>query len=65
MCLSAASFGLLLSIFPLSDIAVDEGRITVQTRQANFVWLQVGTRWCAVRPGTERWSSRAKQVALV
>ena len=46
MCLTAQSFGMLLSLVSMNNLTVEEGRVVVHLPDGDVYWLAVGTEWC-------------------
>ncbi|MBY5931746.1 hypothetical protein KUV51_01940 [Tateyamaria omphalii] len=46
MCLTAQSFGLLLSLVSMNNLTVEEGRVVVHLPDGDVHWLAVGAEWC-------------------
>ncbi len=46
MCLTATSFGMLLSLISLQNVTVDDGHVVVHLPDGNVHWFAVGAEWC-------------------
>lgn len=46
MCLTAHSFGLLLSLVSLNNLTVDTGHVVVHLPDGDVHWLAIGPDWC-------------------
>lgn len=65
MCLTAPAFGFLLSLVSLSQLTVDEGRVTVHTPERDIHWLAVGEEWCTGQPDSEELAMVALGVRVI
>ncbi|MEL6463888.1 MAG: hypothetical protein AAFQ58_02875 [Pseudomonadota bacterium] len=46
MCLTAHSFGVLLSLVSLNNVTVGDGRVVVHLPDGDVHWLAFGPDWC-------------------
>lgn len=46
MCLTAQSFGLLLSLVSLNNLTVEKGHVVVHLPDGDVHWLAMGPEWC-------------------
>lgn len=46
MCLTAQSFGMLLSLISLNNVTVDDGHVIVHLPDGDVHWLAMGPEWC-------------------
>ena len=46
MCLTAQSFGMLLSLISLNNVTVGDGHVVVHLPDGDVHWLAMGPEWC-------------------
>ena len=46
MCLTAQSFGILMSLISLNNVTVSQGHVVVHLPDGDVHWLAMGPEWC-------------------